>query len=76
MDVIFTFKSVFEDVCIYSILHDGRTFIMKGLQPKFQNAIWDNSSVWIDQETFNTTFIFFIEGGLNPSFMAVGSSTI
>lgn len=44
---------------------------MEDLIPETQKAIGDNSSLWMDQETLNTDFVFTTEGGLDHGFVLV-----
>lgn len=44
---------------------------MKNIQPEVYKAMWDNSLVWVDQETLDTTSIFVRASDLDHGFTMV-----
>lgn len=48
---------------------------MDNFQLRTLKAIGDNSTMWVDQEMFDTIYTFIGEGGLDRSLTKVGPSS-
>lgn len=71
-DLAFRFPRV--SIYIYFLHMLTMSLKMDDLQLELRKAIENNSSMWVDWETFDTISVFFHEGALDYAFIEMGPS--